>query len=112
MLARYGSPAQQGQWLKLLLAGEIRSSFAMTEPDVASSDARNIESRIVCDGDTYVIHGRKWYTAGATDSRCRIINFMCKTDSEDEPYRQQSMILAPKDAPGVTVVRSISVFGF
>ncbi|MFC3227988.1 acyl-CoA dehydrogenase family protein [Marinibaculum pumilum] len=112
VLARYGTKEQQERWLKPLLAGEIRSSFAMTEPDVASSDARNIESAIVRDGDEYVINGRKWYTTGATDPRCRIIIFMGKTDPEAETYRQQSMILVPKDTPGVTVQRSIPVFGF
>ncbi len=112
VLARYGTPEQQGMWLKPLLAGEIRSSFAMTEPDVASSDARNIESAIVRDGDEYVINGRKWYTTGATDPRCKIIIFMGKTDPDADVYRQQSMILVPKDTPGVTVVRSLPVFGF
>jgi acyl-CoA dehydrogenase len=112
VLVRYGSKAQQDRWLKPLLAGEIRSSFAMTEPDVASSDARNIESAIVRDGDHYVINGRKWYTTGATDPRCKIIIFMGKTDPSAETYRQQSMILVPKDTPGVTVKRSLPVFGF
>lgn len=112
VIARYGTQAQQDQWLKPLLAGEIRSSFAMTEPDVASSDARNIESSIVRDGDHYVINGRKWYTTGATDPRCRIIIFMGKTDPGAETYRQQSMILVPRDTPGITVLRSLPVFGF
>ena len=112
VLARYGTPEQQEEWLKPLLAGEIRSSFAMTEPDVASSDARNIESAIVRDGDHYVINGRKWYTTGATDPRCKIMIFMGKTDPGAETYRQQSMILVPKDTPGVTVQRSLPVFGF
>ena len=112
VLARYGTPEQQGRWLKPLLAGEIRSAFAMTEPDVASSDARNIESAIVRDGDEYVINGRKWYTTGATDPRCKIIIFMGKTDPSADPYRQQSMVLVPKDTPGVTVKRSLPVFGF
>ena len=112
VLARYGTPEQQGKWLKPLLAGEIRSAFAMTEPDVASSDARNIESAIVRDGDDYVINGRKWYTTGATDPRCKIIIFMGKTDPSAETYRQQSMVLVPKDTPGVTVKRSLPVFGF
>jgi acyl-CoA dehydrogenase len=112
VLARYGTPAQQDRWLKPLLAGEIRSSFAMTEPDVASSDARNIESSIVRDGDHYVINGRKWYTTGATDPRCQIFIFMGKTDPGAETYRQQSMILVPKDTPGIAVVRSLPVFGF
>jgi acyl-CoA dehydrogenase len=112
VLVRYGTQAQQERWLKPLLAGEIRSSFAMTEPDVASSDARNIESAIVRDGGDYVINGRKWYTTGATDPRCKIIIFMGKTDPSAETYRQQSMILVPKDTPGVTVKRSLPVFGF
>ncbi len=112
VLARYGTETQQRTWLKPLLAGEIRSAFAMTEPDVASSDARNIESAIVRDGDEYVIKGHKWYTTGATDPRCKIIIFMGKTDPSAETYRQQSMILVPKDTPGVTVKRSLPVFGF
>ena len=112
VLVRYGTPEQQKAWLKPLLAGEIRSSFAMTEPDVASSDARNIESSIVRDGDDYVINGRKWYTTGATDPRCKIMIFMGKTDPSAETYRQQSMILVPKETPGVTVLRSLPVFGF
>ncbi len=106
VIARYGTPEQQEQWLKPLLAGEIRSSFAMTEPDVASSDARNIESSIVRDGDEYVINGRKWYTTGSTDPRCKIMIFMGKSDPTAETYRQQSMILVPKDTPGVNVITS------
>jgi acyl-CoA dehydrogenase len=112
VLARYGTKAHQEQWLKPLLEGEIRSAFAMTEPDVASSDARNIESSIVRDGDDYVINGRKWYTTNATDPRCKIIIFMGKTDPTADTYKQQSMILVPKDTPGVTVIRSLPVFGF
>jgi acyl-CoA dehydrogenase len=112
VLARYGTKDHQDRWLKPLLAGEIRSAFAMTEPDVASSDARNIESSIIRDGDDYVINGRKWYTTNATDPRCRIIIFMGKTDPTAETYRQQSMILVPTDAAGITVVRSLPVFGF
>jgi len=113
VLARYGTPEHQERWLKPLLAGEIRSAFAMTEPAVASSDATNIESSIRRDGDHYVINGRKWYTTNATDPRCKIIIFMGKTapDSADR-YRQQSMILVPKDTPGVTVLRPLPVFGF
>ena len=113
VLARYGSPEHQERWLAPLLAGEIRSCFAMTEPAVASSDATNIESSIVRDGDDYIINGRKWYTTNATDPRCRICIFMGKTDP-DNPNRhlQQSMILVPMDTPGVTVVRPIAVFGF
>jgi acyl-CoA dehydrogenase len=113
VLARYGTKEQQERWLKPLLAGEIRSSFAMTEPGVASSDATNIESSILRDGDEYVINGWKWYTTGATDPRCKIIIFMGKTDAANpDRYRQQSMILVPKDTPGVDVIRSIPVFGF
>ena len=112
VLERYGTEEHKKQWLEPLLKGEIRSSFAMTEPAVASSDARNIESAIVRDGDEYVINGRKWYTTGATDPRCKIIIFMGKSDPSAETYRQQSMILVPKDTPGVTVKRSIPVFGF
>lgn len=111
-IERYGTEEQKAAWLEPLLRGEIRSSFAMTEPAVASSDARNIESSIVRDGSDYVINGRKWYTTGATDPRCKIIIFMGKTDPEAETYRQQSMILVPKDTPGVSVKRSIPVFGF
>jgi acyl-CoA dehydrogenase len=113
VLAHYGTEAQRNRWLTPLLAGEIRSSFAMTEPNVASSDATNIESSIVRDGDEFVINGHKWYTTGATDPRCQIIIFMGKTDQDNpDRYKQQSMILVPKDTPGVTVVRPISVFGF
>ncbi len=112
VLERYGTEEHKKLWLEPLLNGEIRSSFAMTEPAVASSDATNIESEIRRDGDEYVINGRKWYTTGATDPRCKIIIFMGKTDPSAETYRQQSMILVPKDTPGVTVERSLPVFGF
>ena len=113
VLARYGTAEQQDQWLAPLLAGEIRSSFAMTEPAVASSDATNIESSIVRDGDEYVINGRKWYTTNATDPRCKIIIFMGKSDPGNaERHRQQSMILIPKDTPGVEVIRPLPVFNF
>jgi len=112
VLARYGTTEQQERWLKPLLAGEIRSCFAMTEPAVASSDATNIESSIRRDGDHYVINGRKWYTTNATDPRCKICIFMGKTDPDNpDRHRQQSMILVPMDTPGVTVLRPIPVFG-
>src|SRR5580700_2775652 len=113
VLARYGTAEQQERWLKPLLAGEIRSAFAMTEPAVASSDATNIESSIRRDGDEYVINGRKWYTTGATDPRCKIIIFMGKTDPDNpDKHRQQSMVLVPRDTPGVQVMRALPVFGF
>jgi acyl-CoA dehydrogenase len=113
VLARYGTKEHQERWLKPLLAGEIRSCFAMTEPAVASSDATNIESSIVRDGDHYVINGRKWYTTNATDPRCKICIFMGKTDPDKaDRYRQQSMILVPMDTPGIEVLRPIPVFGF
>ena len=113
VLARYGTPEHQERWLKPLLTGEIRSCFAMTEPDVASSDATNIESSIVRDGDHYVINGHKWYTTNATDPRCKIAIFMGKSDPDNaDRHQQQSMILVPMDTPGVTVVRAIAVFGF
>jgi acyl-CoA dehydrogenase len=113
VLARYGTPEQQERWLKPLLEGEIRSCFAMTEPAVASSDATNIESSIVRDGNHYVINGRKWYTTNATDPRCKICIFMGKTDPDNpDRHKQQSMILVPMDTPGVEVLRPIPVFGF
>ncbi len=112
VLERYGTPEQKKQWLDPLLAGEIRSAFAMTEPRVASSDATNIESRIERDGDEYVINGRKWWTSGIGDPRCKILIFMGKNDPTGPRYNQQSMILVPTDAPGIEVVRMLNVMGF
>jgi acyl-CoA dehydrogenase len=112
VLARYGTPAQQERWLRPLLEGRIRSAFAMTEPDVASSDATNICASIVADGDHYRINGRKWWTSGAPDPRCAILIFMGKTDPRAAAHRQQSMILVPMDTPGVRVLRPLTVFGY
>jgi acyl-CoA dehydrogenase len=112
VLARYGSPAQQEEWLEPLLNGEIRSCFAMTEPDVASSDATNIQGRIERSGDEYVINGKKWWQTGAADPRCKICIFMGKTDPEAQKHEQQSMILVPMDTEGVEIERTLSVFGY
>ena len=112
VLDRYGTKAQQEQWLDPLLRGEIRSAFAMTEPAVASSDASNIQTPIVLDGDNYVINGRKWWTSGAMSTACKILILMGKTDPENpNRHKQQSMILVPKDTEGVEIIRPMSVFG-
>ena len=112
VLVRYGTEEQKQRWLMPLLQGEIRSAFAMTEPAVASSDATNIESRIERQGDEYLINGRKWWTSGAGDPRCKIYIFMGKTDPDAPKHSQQSMILVPADTPGVKVLRPLSVFGY
>jgi acyl-CoA dehydrogenase len=113
VLVRYGTPDQKTRWLEPLLDGTIRSAFAMTEPDVASSDATNIRSSIVRDGGEYVINGRKWWTSGIGDPRCRLLIFMGKTDPQNaDRHKQQSMVLIPRDTPGITLVRMLSVFGY
>ena len=112
VLARYGSEAQKQRWLKPLLAGEIKSCFSMTEPDVASSDATNIATEIIRDGDDYIIHGRKWWSSGAMASNCKVAIVMGKSDTTADRHRQQSMILVPLDTPGVTVERALHVFGY
>ncbi|GAB3492095.1 acyl-CoA dehydrogenase family protein [Amycolatopsis cihanbeyliensis] len=112
VLAMFGTERQRQEWLRPLLDAEIRSAFAMTEPDVASSDARNIATRIERDGDSYVINGRKWYISGAMNPSCRILIVMGKTDPDAEPHRQQSMILVPRDTPGVRIKRGMRVFGY
>ncbi|MEM9323960.1 MAG: acyl-CoA dehydrogenase family protein [Pseudomonadota bacterium] len=112
VLERYGTEAHKQQWLEPLLAGEIRSAFAMTEPEVASSDATNVQCAIVRDGDSYVINGRKWWTSGAMDPRCKILILMGKTDPEADRHSQQSMILVPTDTPGVEILRPLTVFGY
>jgi len=113
VIDRYGSEEQKEQWLEPLLRGEIRSCFSMTEPEVASSDATNIESPIVLDGDEYVINGRKWWSSGAMNEACKIIIFMGKTDPDNpDRHKQQSMILIPMDTPGITIIRPLSVFNY
>jgi acyl-CoA dehydrogenase len=112
VLARYGTPEHKERWLKPLLAGEIRSCFSMTEKDVASSDATNIQSSIVRDGDDYIINGRKWWSSGAGDPRCKISIFMGKTDPSAPKHKQQSMILMPLDLPGIKIERMLRVFGY
>ncbi|MCP2167573.1 acyl-CoA dehydrogenase family protein [Goodfellowiella coeruleoviolacea] len=112
LLAAFGTPDQQRRWLRPLLDGEIRSAFCMTEPDVASSDATNIATRIDRDGDHYVVNGRKWWSTGAMSPRCAVFVVMGKTDPDAPRHRQQSMLLVPRDTPGVTVRRGLSVFGY
>jgi acyl-CoA dehydrogenase len=113
ILDRFGTEEQKAQWLSPLLDGRIRSGFAMTEPAVASSDATNIESQVARDGDRYLINGRKWWTSGAMDPRCELFIFMGKSDAANpDRYRQQSMVLVPRDTPGVRVVRPLTVFGY
>ncbi len=112
VLHMFGTAEQKSQWLEPLMEGQIRSAFAMTEPAVASSDATNISTKIVRDGDDYVINGRKWWTTGINDPRCKIMILMGKTDTSESVHRQQSMILVPRDTPGVEVVRALPVFGY
>lgn len=112
VLARYGSEEQRDQWLKPLMAGKIRSAFLMTEPEVASSDATNVQTSIVADGDDYVINGRKWWSSGAMDPQCKIAIVMGKTNPDAGRHVQQSMVLVPLDTRGVEIVRPLSVFGY
>ena len=111
VLERVGTPEQKEQWLEPLLRGEIRSAFAMTEPDVASSDAKNVQLQAVKDGDEYVLNGEKYYISGAGDPRCKIMIVMCQTNPDADPYRQQSQILVPMDTPGVEIIGPMQVFG-
>jgi acyl-CoA dehydrogenase len=112
MLDRFATPEQRATWLEPLLAGEIRSAFSMTEPDVASSDATNIDTRIVEKDGRYVVSGRKWFTTGAGDPRCRLLILLGRSHPDDPPHRQHTMLLIPKDTPGVRIVRALPVFGF
>ena len=112
LLSLFGTPEQKARWLEPLLEGEIRSAFSMTEPEVASSDATNIATRIERDGDEYVINGRKWWTSGAMSPRCRLLIVMGVTDPDAERHRRQSMIIVPRDTPGLTILRSTSLFGY
>lgn len=112
VLARYGTPEQKQRWLMPLLEGKIRSCFAMTEPDVASSDATNIQARIEHKGDRYVLNGRKWWISGAGDPRCKLAIFMGKSDPDGAPHKQQAMILVPVPSPGLTIERMLTVFGY
>ncbi|MEU7853141.1 acyl-CoA dehydrogenase family protein [Nonomuraea sp. NPDC049141] len=112
LLALFGTPEQQERWLRPLLEAEIRSCFAMTEPDVASSDPRNLRTRITRDGDSYLVNGHKWYTSGILDPDCRLIILMGVSDPEAPTYRQQSMLLIPRDTPGITVLRDLPMFGY
>ena len=112
VLTLFGTDEHKEKWLRPLLEGEIRSAFAMTEPDVASSDATNIQTRIERDGDEYVINGRKWWTSNALHRNCRVLIVMGKTNPDGPPHRQQSMLVVPLDTPGVTIVRGLPVFGY
>ena len=112
VLEKYGTPEQQEQWLTPLLAGEIRSAFCMTEPGVASSDATNMEATAVVEGDEVVLNGRKWWTSGACDPRCKIMIFMGLTNPDAPRHQQHSMILVPMDSPGLKVIRPLPVFGY
>ena len=112
VLHMFGTDEQKQRWLEPLLAGEIRSAFSMTEPDVASSDATNIQTVISREGDEYVINGRKWWSSGAMDERCQVFIVMGKTEPGADTHRQQSMILVPRDTPGLTIERDLSIFGY